>query len=382
MRAPQTPLARAMARLFKRDDAPVSDPITIPSRSESAAEVSPNEALTLGAVYRAVSIRVAGLCQLSIDVERAGKTITTPSLLTRPDVDTSYRAFIEQTAVSLSLAGNAYWRITRNDRLEVSSLEVLNPHDVTIRTNAAGRVVGFSHRGADLKTSEIKHLSKLRVPGTPYGLGPIQAARAELRGAIDLRDYASKVSTASDVPTGVLSASMPLTDEEAKATKAAWQESHGGKRGVAVLGSGLTYAATYLTPADAQFLESQRFSVIAIARLFGVPASLMLSGIDGSALTYANISQEWLGFVKFGLADDIAEIEEAFSDLLPRGQRARFNPEALLRLDTTGRYAAHESALRAGWLLPSEVRAIENLPEVSDIDTRVPPARPTEKAAA
>lgn len=372
----------SLVNVFKREDAPVADPISIPSRSESAAEVSPNEALTLGAVYRAVSIRVAGLCQLSIDVERAGQKIDTPSLLRRPDIDTSYRAFIEQTAVSLSLAGNAYWRIRRNERGEVTTLEVLNPHDVTIRTSKSGRVVGFAHRGYDLKREEVKHLSKLRVPGTPYGLGPIQAARADLRGAIDLRDYASKVVSTSDVPSGVLSVSSPLADGEAATIKSTWTETHGGKRGVAVLGHGTTYAATYLTPADAQFLESQRFSVIAIARLFGVPASLMLSGIDGSALTYANISQEWLGFLKWGLADDIAEIEEAFSDLLPRGQHARFNPEALLRLDTTGRYAAHESALRAGWLLPSEVREIENLTEVAGIDDRVPPARPTDKAAA
>lgn len=354
----------------------------IPSRGEAAANVSPSEALTLGAVYRAVAIRVAALCQLSIDVERAGQVIDSPSLLRRPDIDTSYRAFIEQTAVSLSLAGNAYWRVTRNDRGEALTLEVLNPHDVVINTSNGGRTSGFTYRGRDLKRDEVKHLSKLRVPGSPYGLGPIQAARAELRGAIDLRDYASKVVSTSDVPSGVLSVSTPLSDTEATAIKGAWTETHGGKRGVAVLGHGATYAATYLTPADAQFLESQRFSVIAIARLFGVPASLMLSGIDGSALTYANISQEWLGFIKFGLADDIAEIEEAFSDLLPRGQRARFNAEALLRLDTAARYTAHAAAIEAGWMLPSEVRTIENLPEVSGIDDRVPPARPSEKAAA
>ncbi|MGF6821177.1 HK97 family phage portal protein [Microbacterium sp. ZKA21] len=371
-----------LVSFLKREEPPVSEPLSIPSRSTSAAEVSPTDALTLGAVYRAVSIRVAALCQLSIDVERAGVTIDTPSLLRRPDVDTSYRAFIEQTAVSLSLAGNAYWRIRRDEQGTVKTLEVLNPHDVTIRTTAAGRVVGYTYGGYDLKREDIKHLSKLRVPGSPYGLGPIQSARAELRGAIDLRDYASKIVTSSDVPSGVLSANFPLTDAEATAAKANWEQTHGGRQGIAVLGQGLSYQSVYLSPADAQFLESQRFSVIAIARLFGVPASLMLSGIDGSALTYANISQEWLGFIKFGLADDIAEIEDAFTDLLPRGQRARFNPEALLRLDTAGRYEAHAAAISAGWMLPSEVREIENLPEISGIDDRVPPARPAQKAAA
>lgn len=361
---------------------PAGEGVEIPSR-ETTQGVTSSEALGLIAVYRAVSIRVIALKQMSLDVERGGARIDTPAIVRRPDVNTSLGQFIEQTVVSLNIAGNAYWRKRRDSAGTVNSLEVLNPHDVTIRTSDSGRVIGYTYRGRDLKLDEVQHLAKLRVPGTPYGLGPIQAARAELRGALDLRDYASNWFQSGDVPSGVLSFTAPLTDEQAKQNKKAWKDSRGGRREVAVLGGGATYAPVYLNPEDAQFIQSQQWATTSIARLFGVPTSLMLAVLDGNSMSYANVSQEWLAFVRFGLADDIREIEDAFTDVLPRGQRARFNVEALLRMDTASRYAAHAAGISAGWLLPSEARAIENLDPIDGIDERAPlTGAPTEKKAA
>lgn len=362
--------------LETREPEPQHDPTavhSVPSRANTPVTLSPTDALGLSSVYRAVGVRVTAIKQLSIDVERAGEVIASPLFIRRPDIDTSWRVFAERTVVSLNLAGNAYWRIRRDTAGAVQSLEVLNPHDVTIRTSETGRIVGFSHQGYELKLPDIQHLSRIRVPGTPYGLGPIQAAALELRGALDLRDYSANWFRESGTPSGVLKSDAPLTAEAAKAAKTAWTESHGGKRGVAVLGSGLNYSAVTLTPADAQFLESRQFTITEIARLFGVPASLMLAAVEGNSMTYSNVEQDWLAFVRFGLTDDLLEIEDALSELLPRGQRARFNIEALLRTDTTSRYAAHAAGISAGWLLPSEVRVIENLPAIEGIDTRPRP---------
>lgn len=355
--------------------------IEIPARDAAPLNVTPDEALGLIAVYRAVSIRVIALKQMSLDVERGGAPIDRPAIIRRPNLGCSLAAFLEMTAMSRELTGNAYWRKLRDASGVVREVEVLNPHEVSIRTNAGGRVIGYTHRGRDLAVEDVQHLPKLRIPGTPYGLGPIQAARAEIRGAVDLRDYASGWINSGDVPSGVLSTSQTLTDDAASKTKKRWRETRGGRREVAVLGNGFTYSPVYLSPADAQFLESQQWNTTSIARLFGVPASLMLAILDGNSMTYANVSQEWLAFVRFGLADDIREIEDAFTDLLPRGQRARFNTDALLRMDTESRYRAHAAGISAGWLLPSEVRAIENLPEHSGIDDRVP-APASRKAAA
>lgn len=361
------------------------DGIEIPSRDAADRGVTTRDALGLIAVYRAVSIRVIALKQMSLDVEQAGRPIDTPAIIRLPDpaAGTALAPFIEQTVVSLNLTGNAYWRKRVTRAGAINSLEVLNPHDVTIRTAPSGRVVGYTYRGFDLKATEVQQLSKLRIPGSPYGLGPIQAARAELRGALDLRDYAANWFETGDIPSGVLSFKTPMTAEQAKANKTAWKESRGGTRDVAVLGGDATYAPVYLSPEDAQFIQGQQWTTTSIARLFGVPTSLMLAVLDGKSMSYANVSQEWLAFVRFGLADDLKEIEDAFTAVLPVGQRARFNVEALLRMDTTSRYAAHAAGIAAGWLLPSEARAIENLPPIDDIDERARlAAAPDKKAAA
>lgn len=341
----------------------------VPSPREGGrGVVSSSEALGLSAVYRAVSIRATAAKQLSIDVFRGDTAMPTPAWIRRPDIGTPRHIFVERTITSLNLAGNAYWRIRRDPKNAVQSLEVLNPHDVIIDAAASGRITGYQYHGHTLSADEVKHLSRLRVPGTPYGLGPIQAAAAEMRGALDLRDYASNWITSGDVPSGVLKSDQALTPEQAAAARDAWSASRGGKRGVAVLGNGLAYTPVVLSPEDAQFIQSQNLSVVQVARLFGVPASLMLVSLEGNSQSYANVEQDWIGFARFGLADDLIEIEEALSDLLPFQRRARFNIDALLRTDTSTRYAAHKTALEAGFLTVNEVRAIENLPPLPEAE--------------
>ena len=112
-------------------------------------------------------------------------------------------------------------------------------------------------------------------------------------------------------------------------------------------------------------IEAQQFDTLEIARIFGVPSSLMMTAIDGNSMTYSNVEQEWLGFVRFGLMAYLRKIEDALTQLTPRGQTVRFNLDALLRSDTTTRYAAHRTALEAGFLTRDEVRAIENLPPLT-----------------
>ena len=112
----------------------------------------------------------------------------------------------------------------------------------------------------------------------------------------------------------------------------------------------------------------------------------MLTAIDGNSMTYSNVEQEWLGFVRFGLMSYLRRIEEAFTSITPRGQTVRFNVEALLRSDTKSRYDAHNIALSAGFLTVNEVRKIENLPPIAGGDAVAPanpasPPAPTEQPA-
>lgn len=352
-----------------REDAPPpSDPSTAtrpPARQPAARAVTTGDAFSISMVYRAIQIHAISAKQLSLNAERDGQLVKrAPALLRRPDLGVSRSAFIEQSVVSLACSGNAYWRktfMTGDDNRQVANVAVLNPLDVEPVGDEAGKLVGYKYRGGDLKPHEVQHLSLLRVPGSLKGLGPIQAAQTELRGALDLRDYSSNWFEDSGVPNGVLKSDQHLTADAAKQAKTAWNESQGARKGVAVLGAGLSYQQIFLSPSDAQFLESQKFTVTQVARLFGVPASLMLASIEGSTQTYANVEQDWLGYIRFSLMSYLVEIEDALSELLPRGTAAKFNVEALLRSDTTTRYNAHKVALDAGFMTVAEVRDIENL---------------------
>ncbi len=364
--------------LSARADVPgPSDPssaLTIPRRDAAARAVTASDAFSLSMVYRAVQIHAISAKQLSIGTLRDGAEIRPPLWVRQPDINETRSSFLEMTVVSLATSGNAYWRVRRDDRGQVATVQVFNPLDVLVETTRSGTVTGYKYQGADLRPEDIKHLKLLRVPGSAYGLGPIQAAQRELRGALDLRDYSSNWFVDSGVPTGILKSDQVLAPEQAKSAKETFEASQGARRGVAVLGSGLSYTPVFLSPSDAQFIESQQFNVTQVARLFGVPSSLMLATVEGNTQTYQNVAQDWLGYVRFSLMAYLVEIEDALSQLLPRGTEAKFNVEALLRSDITTRYAAHKTGIEAGFLLKSEVRDIENLPAIPGIDT--PPAAP------
>lgn len=321
-------------------------------------------------VYRAAQIISTSVQQLSFDATlvKDGSEVDKPLILRKPDSDESLSAFLEKTALSLVLNGNSFWRVFRDNQGRVVGLRVLNPRDVVIDVDAEGNVTGYQYRSRKYTKTEIKHLSHLRVPGDPRGRGPIQAAQAELRGALDTRDYSANWYQDAGVPTGILAAKGPLTADQATEAKARWEATQGGTRGPAVLSGDWSYQPVYLSPEDAQWIQVRQFDTTAIARLFGIPAGLMLASIEGSSQTYSNISQAWVEFYRFTLLRYVVEIEDAFTDLLPRTTEVHANVEALLRPDVVTRYLMHTQALQAGFLSINEVRAIEGLPAAPDGD--------------
>jgi HK97 family phage portal protein len=370
-----------------RADIPLpSDPSTAiipPARSERRETVSTGEALSLSMVYRAVQILAVSAKQISMDAYRDGTEVTPqPSIVRQPNIDSPRAVFVEETTVSLATNGNAYWLIDRDGSGRVSNLSVLNPLDVQVNVTAWGTTTNFQYKGKTFRPEQIKHLKLTRVPGSAKGLGPIQAAQHELRGALDAQGYASNWFQDGGVPTGVLTSDQQLNSEQAKQIKDAWNTSQGGQRSTAVLGSGMSYAPVFLSPSDANWIEVRQFDTTAIARMFGVPASLMLATVEGNSQSYANVSQDWLGFTRFSLLAYLSEIEEALSDLLPRGQRVRFNVEALLRADVTTRYAAHKTALEGGWMSVNEIRDIEGLAPIPNGGFPKPSNTPTPSPSA
>jgi len=319
--------------------------------------VTQAQALSLPAVYRAVSILATSAGQLSLDTFRGDEPTTPPSFLTTPDVNTSRSAFLQHTVTAMAVTGNAYWRVDRNQAGEVRNLAVVDPWRVAIHTTAG--LPSYSIDGQPVHRANIRHLPLLRVPSSPYGLGPIQAARIDVAGALDLRDYAANWFEGT-VPNGVLSSDQRLTDEDAKTAKDRWIKSINGRE-PAVLGAGLAYTPILIPPRDAQWLESRQFTTTELARLFGIPATYMLAAVEGNSMTYQNMEQVDISFVRYTLMQYLREIEEAFTSLLPHTQVARFNVEVLLRTDTRARYEAHKTAIEANIYDADYARKIEGI---------------------
>lgn len=352
-----------------RAEDPPSDGVLPPSRN-SVRVVSPDRSLTIPTVYRAVQVHQTAVSQLSLKVERAQAMDSLPSIIRKPSLSLHRSAFLSVTVGAMALHGNAYWLVNRGPNSEVLDITPLDPAQVAVTSTAFGQP-RYLHKGKTYTPNDIQHLQLMRLSGHPTGLGPIQAAQVDLAGALDVRDFAGQWFKDSGVPSGVLKTDEPLTSSQVDDYRKRWDETADG--GTRVLGHGLNYSPVAISPKDAQWLESQNFTVTQIARLMAVPASLMLANVEGSSETYQNVEQEWIGYVRFSLMSYLREIEEAFTALLPRGQTVRFNVETLLRSDTKSRYEAHQMALTGGWMTVDEVRDIEGLeplaPAAADLAT-------------
>lgn len=369
----------------RRQEQNVASGIIPPARSESAPVLT-SEAAVLPAVHRALQIIGTSVGQLGLTVERGSGTdrrilegSDVPAYIRRPNLDMSRSEFLEQIALSMATTGNAYiWREGGDLPTETNELHPLDPHSVVAWRDEKRRLI-FSYDGKDYPAGRAGNVGRivqtryLTMPGAVRGIGPIAAAQTTMRSARDMREYSSKWWETGH-PSGILSTDDKLTPDEAALYRRSWNqldaegnpiEQLDNPSRIRVLGKGLHYDPLMISPKDALWIEAQQFDTLEIARIFGVPSSLMMTAIDGNSMTYSNVEQEWLGFVRFGLMAYLRKIEDALTQLTPRGQTVRFNLDALLRSDTTTRYNAHRTAIEAGFLTRDEVRAIENLPPLT-----------------
>lgn len=336
-------------------------PAALMPTSRSTTSVTSDTALGVGAVYRAASILATATSQLPMYAYRNELVVDPqPAYVKRPDVLTPYRDFIQGTVMSLALHGNAFWYVVRGSGEAPQNIQLLNARDVSVSQDVETGKMVYSYRGHTLPSFNIQHLRLLYIPGYPMGLGPIQSAAAELGGAVDLRDYASEWFNKAGVPTGVLSTDQMLSPDQAEDYRIRWHQIQSDRQ-VAVLGQGLDYKPILLDPKSAQFIESQQFSITQIARLFGIPATYMLAAVDGSSMTYSNVEQVDIQFLRYTLIQYLSAIESAMSELTPRGMNVRFKVDALLRADITTRVNAYKTMVEMGVMTVDEVRRSEGL---------------------
>jgi HK97 family phage portal protein len=358
----QWPWTRHDRDLFRIGDLP-------PSTTYAAVAVNPTTALQHSAVWASVNLIAGSISTLPLAAYRRGERDPLPDLppiLRAPSASRSLPEFVYALLQSLLLRGNAYGLIV--DRagagLLPSQVELLAPERVQVEANS--RII-YRVDGQEVEPSSIWHVRAFTAPGQVLGLSPIAHARQAIGLGIGAERYAAKFFGQAAIPSGVLTSDQDIKQERADQLKARWRESHAAQRDIAVLGSGAKFQAVSIAPEEAQFLETTRANVATIARYFGVQPEL-IGGESGGSLTYANVEQRALDFLTFGLRPWLVRLEVALSALLSSTTTVKFNAAALVRTDLLTRYQVHESAIRAGWKLRSEVRDLEDLPPVAGID--------------
>jgi HK97 family phage portal protein len=268
-----------------------------------------------------------------------------------------------QTVTSLALEGNAFWFKNYGSNGQVNNLTILPASAVSVAYKNDQNImdgVDYSYMGKTYTNREIEHLKLFSKTGNLRGLSPIEVCRSDVSAALDLRDYAKNWFTSAGVPTGILKTNQALNAEQADTVTNNWHNKQQNRQ-IAVLGNGFDYQQVALSPREALFTDIVEQNTVSIARLFGIPARLLITTVPGGSDTYTNLGDENQVFYRHTLMNYTDAITDALSNCLPRGTRVEFDYAHLFRADVSTRYNYYSTGIAAGFLSAEEVREKEGL---------------------
>lgn len=286
---------------------------------------------------------------------------------------TSY-IFRETMMTHLLLFGNAYAQILRNGKGDVLGLYPLMPNKITVERDDAGRLfyryMRYDNEAlADTNSTVILSPEDvLHIPGLSYdglvGLSPIAACRNAIGSGLAADEYSSRYFANGAAPMGVLEHPGLLKNPEK--LRESWHSVYGGTNNagkVAILEEGLKFTPISISPQDSQLLETRKFTVEEICRIFRVPPHLVQ---NLERATFNNIEQMSIDFVMYSLMPWLVRWEQAMAkSLLSVSEKTqyeiRFNVDGLLRGSHKERYEAYSVGINSGFLCPNDVRRLENL---------------------
>ena len=359
------------------------DPTRVPRNSDgyivdSGMYVSDLAAMQLVAVNACVRLLADSVAGLPIDAYRKRGNIResvnpVPSLIADPFSGLTTFEGMWQTVACLALKGESLAVIMSRDRFEfATSILPIHPDCWTVEADRDTGKPVYKVEGERVPTEDVVHIRRFSLPGELHGLSPIAAARQGIGLGLAAERYGARFFADSANPSSVLETDQDLTEEQALRNQQAWIDSHGGRRRPAMLSGGLKWRPISITPEESQFLQTRSYQRSEIAMLFGIPPH-MIGDTEKSTSWGTGIEQQGIGFVTYTLTNWLNPIESAFSKLLPRGQYARLNVNALLRGDMKARFDAYVSARNAGWLNVNEIRELEDRAPVPNGDDYIQP---------
>ena len=357
-------------------------------RTTSGNSVTQRSSMQLTAVYCCVRVLSEAVAGLPLITYRYGKNGTKERatdhplyllLHDEPNPEMTSFSFRETLMTHLLLYGNAYAQIIRNGKGDVVALYPLMPDRMKVDRDEHGHIyyeyMKQQDEAATMKTGTVilSPEDVLHIPGLGFdglvGYSPIAMAKNAIGMASACEEYGASFFANGASPGAVLEHPGVLKDPEKVRT--AWQEAYGGPHKanrVAVLEEGMKFTPISINPQEAQFLETRKFQIEEIARIFRVPLHL-IGDLDHA--TFSNIEEQSLEYVQYTLQPWLIRWEQAIQRSLftPEEKKTmfcRFNVDGLLRGNYQSRMQGYSIGIANGFMSVNDVRALEQMDLIPD----------------
>lgn len=345
--------------------------------SNSGVMVDELRAMQTSAVYACVKVLAESVASLPLHLFKNGKNGKRElaeqhplfsCLYETPNEEMTSFEFRETMMTSLLLWGNAYARIIKKQG-HVTELWYLKPQNMTVeRDTVTGKIKytysdDITNQTVVYKADQVFHIKGLSLDGVK-GLSPIAQAREAVGLSLATEEYGAKFFGNGARPGGVLE--HPGTLKDPQKLRESWNKVYQGTKNshrIAVLEEGMKYHSIGISPEDAQFLETRKYQVNEICRIFRVPPHLVG---DLERATFSNIEHQSIEFVQHTIRPWLVRWEQAISrSLLDEKERllyfAKFNVDGLLRGDYKSRMEGYAIGRQNGWLSVNDIRRLEDM---------------------
>lgn len=357
-------------------------------QSAAGKRVNERSSMQITAVYACVRVIAESIASLPLHLYRYNedggkeKAIDHPLyflLHNEPNPEMTTFSFFEVLLTHLLLWGNAYCQIICNGKGEVVALYPLMADRMDVDRDEKGHIYYEYTMSSDdaptMKGSvvQLQPVDVLHIPGMGFdglvGYSPIAMAKNAIGLSIACEEYGSKFFANGAAPSGVLE--HPGTLKEPGRVRESWTQTFGGSHNankVAVLEEGMKYTPISISPNEAQFLETRKFQIDEIARIFRIPPH-MIGDLEHA--TFSNIEEMSLEYVQYTLGPWIARLEQSMiRSLLSDAEKGtyfvKFNVDGLLRGNYQSRMQGYAVARQNGWMSANDIRQLENLDMIPD----------------
>jgi HK97 family phage portal protein len=326
------------------------------------------------AVWGAVDLIASVASQLPIDTykrvagEKTPKNIPNPKIVEDPDgTGHGYQDWAYQYLVSKLARGNAYGRQELGNDGYPTQVVLYHPDSVYGWRDRNSGMARWQLNGKEVPANQMWHRRSYPMPGNLLGLSPIGVHATTVALGIAATRFGLQFFTDGAIPTGLLTNDETEIDQPtALEIKARWMAAVYGRREPAVYGKGWKYEQVSLKPEESQFLATNKYTSAQCARIYGPNIAEILGYETGGSMTYANVEQRSIDFLKFNLNRWLRDLETTISPWLPRGQFVKIKRAAILETDLLSRYKAYGAGIAGHFLAPSEVRDLEDMAPMTD----------------